>query len=92
MKFIIGVKEGDHGFLFEWVNLSGILEYEYIDEFGTLHHYRLYNDVPLNDSNFDLKVNFLKYYEKNAKGKTQRFSWVTDVHPTEKIVRGDRAR
>ena len=34
--------------------------------------------MPLNDANFHLKVNMLKYKETNKKGE-KRFSWVTDL-------------
>ena len=35
--------------------------------------------MPLNDANFHLKVNMLKYKETNKKGEIKRFSWVTDL-------------
>ena len=36
-------------------------------------------DVPLNDANFDLKVNMLTCEEADTKGKSKRFSWVADL-------------
>jgi hypothetical protein len=55
------------------------------------------NDVPLNNSNQDTRVNFIDYREENsATGKTKRFSWVTDFTVTKEnvmqIMRGGRAR
>ena len=35
--------------------------------------------LPLNNENFDLKVNMLKCEETDKKGETKRFSWVTDL-------------
>ena len=55
------------------------------------------NDVPLNDSNSDLLVNFIEYWEKDNSGNVvQHFSWVTDIEINNKtlmkIMRGGRAR
>ena len=46
---------------------------------GTVHRFEWDNGLPLNNANFDLKVNMLKYEETDKKGKTKRFSWVTDL-------------
>ena len=43
---------------------------------GTVHHYEWDIGLPLNDANFHLKVNMLKYKETNKKGEIKRFSWV----------------
>jgi len=97
MSYILGAKPGDHTFLFDWVKDHPEKQrYQHIDEEGTLHEYEWVNDVPLNEANFDLKVNFLEYWETNKKGKNQHFSWVTDLVITKKnvykIMRGGRAR
>lgn len=34
--------------------------------------------MPLNESNTDLRVNFIEYWE-TVKGKVQNCSWVTDL-------------
>lgn len=56
---------------------------------------RFINGVPLNESNKDTIVNFIEYWE-TRKGKTQYFSWVTDIEITKEnaflIMRGGRAR
>ncbi len=98
MHFILGVKEGDHAFLFDSVRQAdqegraGTLE---ITEGGIRHCFRFLNQVPLNASNSDLLVNFVEYWEISDK-KTQHFSWVTDFTVNEWIVyhimRGGRAR
>ena len=37
-------------------------------------------ELPLNDANYDLKVNFLECIFEDAKGKTIRFTWITDIN------------
>jgi len=98
LHYIIGVKKGDHAFLFDYiesvVNKDLITEIEYEDN-GTIRRFRFINKVPLNASNQDLLVNFVEYWETTPK-KTMHFSWVTNLQVTEenvyKIMRGGRAR
>ena len=96
MRFILGAKPTDHTFLFDWVSKSKYTEYEETDKNGTKHRYRFINQVPLNDSNFNLNVNFLEYWEEKSNGEKQHFSWVTDILITKlncnKIMTGGRAR
>ena len=71
--------------LFEWVEAterlgSGAVKHlEHTDEQGVHHRLRYLNDVPLNDTHFELEVNFLEYWETRPDGKGQHFSWVTDL-------------
>jgi len=96
--YILGVKEGDHAYLFEQVALARqegrTTEFEQW-EGGVLHRFSFINQVPLNASNPDLLVNLIEYWE-TKKGKTQHFSWVTDFTVTKlnafAIMRGGRAR
>lgn len=98
LHYIVGVKKGDHAFLFDYidsvVNKDLITEIEYEDN-GIIRRFRFINKVPLNASNQDLLVNFAEYWETTPK-KTMHFSWVTDLQVTEenvyKIMRGGRAR
>src|SRR3990167_7540362 len=96
MRFILGAKPTDHTFLFDWVNNSKCTWYEITDKHGTKHRYRFINQVPLNEANFDLNINFLEYWEEKKNGDKQHFSWVTDITITEKnchaIMIGGRAR
>jgi hypothetical protein len=46
------------------------------------------NDVPLNEANQDLRVNWLQYIECSPEGHEKRFSWVTDL----RISRGNAPR
>jgi hypothetical protein len=96
--FILGVKPGDHKFLFEWVaqarQAGQTTEYEY-ECAGVLHRFRFINQAPLNASNPDELINFVEYWEIKS-GQTQHFSWVTDFTVTcanvFQIMRGGRAR
>ncbi|WPL12750.1 hypothetical protein [Thiorhodovibrio litoralis] len=97
MRFILGAKESDHGFLFDWVaNTPTTIVREYKDEDGTRHRFRSLNGAPLNESNFDLEVNFLEYWEHAPDGKVTHFSWVTDIPIDDTnlmtLMRGARAR
>jgi hypothetical protein len=78
--YILGVKEGDHEYLFEQVALARqeerTTEFEH-REGDIVHRYSFVNQMPLNKSNPDILVNFLEYWEV-GKDKTRHFSWVTD--------------
>ena len=93
-RFILGVKEGDHAYLFNQVNAAQTTAYEQ-REGKTIHRYRFINQVPLNESNQEVLVNFLEYWEIKA-DQVRHFSWITDftlkkwnVGP---IMRAGRAR
>lgn len=96
MSFILGAKETDHKFLFDWVNNSIYETHERTDKDGTKHRYRFINEVPLNDAHFDLNVNFLEYWQEKKDGSVLHFSWVTDIklsaNNVYKVMRAGRAR
>lgn len=104
LRFILGVKPGDHAFLFEYVAAAGLrgetTEFTISDPVRPdVHHcFRFLNNVPLNKCSQDkLRVNFLEYWEADADGnEKQHFSWVTDFELTQEnaydIMRGGRAR
>lgn len=97
MRYILGAKPGDHAYLFNWMDTSPATQsHQIVDQDGTVHNFRYHNQVPLNDSNYDLQVNCLIYEEISPKGKKQRFSWVTDIDLSEQtlmtVMRGGRAR
>jgi hypothetical protein len=60
-----------------------------------VHRFRFLNDVPLNASNPDVRVNCIEYWEI-GQGRVQHFSWVTDLRVSRRTVfhlmRGGRAR
>jgi Transposase DDE domain len=98
--YILGVKEGDHAYLFEQVRAAEqagrVTYYERHDRAaGIEHQFRFVNDMPLNESRSDVRVNFIEYWEVSEK-KVQHFSWVTDLRVTKdniyKLMQGGRAR
>lgn len=98
LHYILGVKPGDHKFLFNHVNeaheAEKTTEWE-CKENGIIHRFRWINQVPLNESNQDVLVNFLEYWQVGRK-KTLHFTWITDFTISQanayQIMRGGRAR
>jgi len=97
---ILGVKEGDHAYLFTQVPAaeeSGrITDDERHDRAaGLVHRVRLVNDMPLNGSRADVRVNVLESWEM-GQDQVQPVSWVTDLRVNkrnvDKLMRGGRAR
>jgi hypothetical protein len=78
LRFLLGVKEGDHAFLFEQVRIAEkedrTITFEIVDQNNPkmIHRFRFLNHVPLNASNQDLLVNFLEYWEITP-NKTKTF-------------------
>ncbi len=99
MRFILGVKPGDHAALFEHVEervrQQQVSEYTLVDEEGVTHRFRWANGVSLNQQHPELQVNFLEYWEERN-GKTRHFTWITDFTLSTDnvfaIMRGGRAR
>jgi len=98
--YILGVKEGDHAYLFNQVQAAEqagrVTYYERHDRAaGVVHRFRFVNDVPLNASRADGRVNFIEYWEI-GQDQVQHFSWVTDLRVSKrnvyKLMRGGRAR
>jgi len=98
LRFVLGVKEGDHAHLFEKAGLAyeqgDATEFE-MRQGKVIHRFRFVNQLPLNASHPDLKVNLLQYWEISDEG-TQYFAWVTDFTLTRynafEIMRIGRAR
>ena len=99
--FILVAKPGDHAFLFKQMEeayRAGTAQVVTIwdEQTDKLHHFRWLNSVALNESNPDVVINFLEYWEIDKDGKIQSFSWVTHLELTKEIVwdvmRGGRAR
>ena len=95
MKFIIGAKQLAADF--EYIDQEKILYHELPESDGRIHRFRFVNDIGLNGSNLDLKVNLLDYREISSDGaELRRFTWVTDIHLNSetvyKVMRGGRAR
>jgi hypothetical protein len=66
------------------------------DEKGFFHQFHFLNDVPLNQSNPDVRVNVLEYMQTDSRGRETVFSWVTNIHITKTnvfaLMKGGRAR
>src|SRR2546427_3925117 len=98
--YILSVKEGDHTYLFKQVQAAAaagrVTSYERHDRAaGLVHRFRFVNDMPLNGSRTDVRVNFIEYWEV-SQDQVQHFCWVTDLRVTKRTVyplmRGGRAR
>jgi hypothetical protein len=98
--YILGVKEGDHTYLFKQVQAAedagAVTYYERHDRAaGVRHRFRFVNAMPLNASRADVRVNFIEYWEI-TRDHVQHFSWVTDLRVSTrnvyKLMRGGRAR
>src|SRR5438132_4477944 len=97
---ILGVTEGDHAHLFPQgqaaEHAGRVTDYERHDRAaGVVQRLRLVNEVPLNASNADVRVNCIAYWERGH-GQTQHLSGVTDLRVSTRTVyrlmRGGRAR
>ncbi len=99
MRFILGVKPGDHQALFAEVErregLGPVARREVTDEQGVIPRFRFVNAVPLNQSHPERVVNFLEYWEVH-KDRVLHFSWITDFEFSDDnlfaIMKGGRAR
>jgi hypothetical protein len=97
--FILGVKPGDHSYLFAQMEQAfregRSQQATWVDDRGTIHHFRWLNNVALNESNPDVVINMLEYWEIRD-GEIHYFSWVTDfvlvVDNVWIIMRGGRSR
>jgi hypothetical protein len=98
--YSLGVKEGDHAYLFQQVQAAEeagrVTYYERHDRAaGVMHRFRFVNNVPLNASRADVRVHVIEYWEI-GQNQVQHFSWVTDLRVSKrnvyKLMRGGRAR
>jgi hypothetical protein len=98
--YILGVKEGDHAYLFNQVQRAEhdgrVTFYERHERAaGIRHRFRFVNEVPLNGSHADVRVNVIEYWEMGH-DKVQHFSWVTALRVNKRnvfrLMRGGRAR
>ena len=96
MDYIIGVKPGDHGYLFDWIKALPSQQHTITDDKETHHDFHFYQDVPLNETHDDYRVNVLTYTETDKKGRQKRFSWVTRLPLTTEnvydVMRAGRSR
>ena len=100
-RFLLSVKRGDHKFLFDYVEAAQarglVTDYQMVDpkDPRITHRFRFLDEVPLNQSNLDVLVTFVEYWEIGPKG-TKHFAWVTDLTVTTgnvyEVMRSGRAR
>lgn len=98
--YILNVKPDSHKCLF--AQLEGrrqrgqMLQHQVLDQDGTRHVFEYTNDVALNNSAADVRVNCLLYEQHPPKGKVRRFSWITDFQLSTRnvmrIMRAGRSR
>lgn len=98
MQYIIVVKETDHKYLFDAVRATRKYEKNKrtIIKDGVKHYFEFTNDLPLNESYPDVRVNFLYYTQTDKKGVETTWTWITDIQLTMQnvydIMKGGRAR
>lgn len=96
MQYVIGVKPGDHEYLFDWIKDLPAESHKQTDDNGIAHEFDYYTNVPLNDEHYDYRVNVLCYRETKPNGRKQKFSWVTRLPLTKEnvyqVMRAGRAR
>lgn len=100
-KFIINVKpEGNKSLFKQFKQSKARKEVQSIDilEDGLLHRFSYKNNLPLNNTHGDIRVNFLDYEQIDPSGKKPKrhFTWITDfkLHARNvyKIMRTGRSR
>jgi len=101
-KFIINVKPKLNKTLFKQFEYAKARKQVKLVEIqsddGLLHRFYYKNNMPLNDTHGDIRVNFLDYYQIDPSGKEpdRHFSWITDfkLHARKvyKIMRAGRSR
>jgi hypothetical protein len=101
LHFILGVKEGDHKYLFE--QFQQRLEADRVEAVheedagtGATRSWMFVNGVSINESNQEVAVNLLVYVEVDAAGAVHTWAWVTDLTlaaaNVRQVARGGRTR
>jgi hypothetical protein len=100
LHYILGVKAGDHAWLFQHVEAAdhaGRVTHDtrHDRSTGLVHRFRFINQVPLNASHANVHVNVIAYWEVPGE-KVQHCSGVTDIRVSQRnvyrLMRGGRAR
>jgi hypothetical protein len=95
-SFIIIAKESDHKHLFETFYNANCEVHTMELENGNIGEFSYINNVSLNKSNPDCKVNFLYFREIKKNGKISTWSWITDITIEQGnlklLMRGGRSR
>jgi hypothetical protein len=90
--FLLGVKATDHAHLFAQVCVGQEQQaFEMVEDIeaktGFRRSYLWIRDLPLNESNDDVRVNFLHLVELDPDGAQREWTWVTDRASTGANVR-----
>ena len=81
-RFVIGVKPDGNKFLFNQFNekdRQGKINWHSIKEKGETHRFGFINNLILNETACDVRVNMLYYEWTNSKGEVKKFSWCTNI-------------
>lgn len=105
MTYLIGVKPKDHKVLFRQfdsrVAANKHKSYQFEEEkdgkkTGIVHEFQWANNLPLNSTHADIRVNLLRYTETKPNGRKQYFSWIVHWKLTKanvyKSMRAGRSR
>lgn len=80
--YILNVKPKGHKTLFKSIagkrRRKELKTYTYSDK-GITHEFEYINNVVLNNSHPDIRVNFIHYTQTDNKGKKTVFSWITSI-------------
>lgn len=95
-NFIIVVKESDHKHLFEIYRNANCEVHTKVLENGNIGEFSYINDVALNKSHPDCKINFLYFREIKKNGKISTWTWITGIAIEQGnlklLMRGGRSR
>jgi hypothetical protein len=95
-NFIVVVKESDHKYLFETFRNANCRVHSMILENGNIGEFSYINDVALNKSHPNCKINFLYFREIKRNGKISTWTWITDITIEQEnlklLMRGGRSR
>ncbi len=103
MRFLLIVKEADHQYLFKEVlraydeDRAINLSYPHKHNPKVSCEITIVHDLPLNESNSDIRVTFVEYSEYAEDGtRLRHFAWITDLEVTREnaplIVEAGRSR
>ncbi len=100
-RYIISIKPDGNKTIFEQFEKAKTykrVKYVEIERDGFLHRFHYMNNMPLNGTHDDIRVNVLDYYQIDPTGKQpeRHFTWITDfelrARNVYKIMRAGRSR